>query len=414
MHGDIRSELCPQSPAAGAPGDLGRRSSAGEVPLPVILAFVLMCLTLAGVSELAGEEAAGEKSAPYAPKLLKQGDVIRQPVWGVEITIPEFEFWADHGMNAQPNFVLAANSNGPCILHLSMFAEWTRRPIPPEECRTSYAGDPSRVRKLSDARLISHETAPITFTRFDQTIEWEGEDVLQNQLYAYWTRSDHCFELHVSAIACADFDRQSMPILRSVRIGPETGATVETTRLALARGGDPRDWKHHYTAAMGFLFSADQRFWQFGGAKEAGVKLTVEVPPPDAVAARRHLEAALTLGGVSIAPAARVAIHLYLGQTYVLEEDTLGELRHSEAALELAREVDVHAELLERLILDVALTRVEADREEAACDLIREHFLGMEADERKRKAADVRREKDLKRLRKAACYKALVKELDLR
>ena len=374
------------------------------------------CLGLIGTPAGRAEETVRAEREPYAPKLLKQGDVIRHPVWGVEITIPGFEYWDEEGMNVQPNFVLAASSEGACLLHLSMFAEPTREPVSPPECRTHYAGDPARVRGLAEARFIRESTEPVTYTRFDQQVEWKGQRALSNQLYGYWTRGVHCFELHVSAIECPGFDAQAMPILESVRIGPDTGATVATIRVAMRDGGDPRDWQNHLTAAMDFLFSGDPAFWWLRGYKEAGMKMTRAsgIPPPDPVTARRFLRAALDLGGASIGPATRVVIELEMSSTYYLEGDLDGGLPHEEAALALARKLDPpDEELVRRITLGVAMTRTDAGRPEAACDIVKKYFLGLDPAGRERVAHQIKEEKALASLRRNRCYRALRKELGL-
>ncbi len=251
------------------------------------------------------------------PKLLKQGDVIRHPTWGVVITIPNFEYWKDNSMQAQANYILGATSSGACNLTLSMFVENDKDGVTPEECRLGYMGNPDKLKKQRDVRIIEQSVAPVTYTLFEQNWSSAGVDITQNQLYGYWTRGRLCFELHISAIMCDSgaFARQAKPILESVGIGPDTGATLETVDLALRGGPDPLGWEAHMLVAGIYLHRID---------------------PPDPARARSFYDTALRLGKESIPMTALYVIEEGIGIAWLMEDRGAEAIPHLERALTVA------------------------------------------------------------------------------
>jgi hypothetical protein len=101
------------------------------------------------------------------PGLEVEGNLVRHPIWGVQVQIPGYEPWTDHGMSHQANFILAAHASTGCGLNLSMFVEITAAGATAEECRRHYLGNPEPLRKDRDVRLHENQVSPITYTLYD-------------------------------------------------------------------------------------------------------------------------------------------------------------------------------------------------------------------------------------------------------
>lgn len=372
--------------------------------------------SLAAVSVLAAAAAilAGEAGAqgppprkrdPYRPKLLREGDLVRHPVWGVEISVPGFKDWSDHPMSRQANWILGAQSGGACELNLTMFVEITKEGAAPGECREAYVGDPDRVRKTKGARLIEHQAGPLTYTRFDMEVRLGAGRLVQNQLYGYWTRGEHCFELHVSAVECGEpFDGQAMPILRSVRILEDTGATLETVSLALRFGGDPRDWDTHLAAATMYLYQDDK---------------------PER--ARRFYESALRLGGDEQESHLLWGIHEGIGLSWLMQDqgrEALEPLRLALADARAAKEPVLPEDwegprptpvsgMIEETLTNLACAHSLIGEIDEACRFAREALAAVPPEARPSSVEEMRKDKQLKPLRKSACFKGLLRELGL-
>lgn len=360
-----------------------------------------------------GADETSSKPPNYVPKLIKQGDVIRHPTWGVEITIPGFEYWKDNEMQVQANHILGALSKGTCDLNLTMFVENDQEGVTPDQCRKGYAGSPERLRKMRDVLLLEQAVSPITYSLFDQTWTSGGARFIQHQLYGYWTRGNLCFELHMSSAECdtAPFVRQAKSILESVRIGEDTGATLETVNIALHGGPDPLGWESHMLAG--------------------GVVLHLS-KPPDPERARRLYEAALRMGGEAIPALARYYIEAGIGLAWLQEDKGVEAIAPLERGLKAARqmpetEVPPEAALskpgveapkppsksasIEETIDNLMCAHSLAGNIDDACAYAREVLTPLDPKRRKEKLDQYRKDKQVRRLLKSECYRALLEEL---
>lgn len=75
---------------------------------------------------LAGSTAPGAvpQARKSGPDFEVDGNVVRHPVWGVQVEVPEYEPWDDiQDLSEKPNFVLAAESHQACGLPITMWVE---------------------------------------------------------------------------------------------------------------------------------------------------------------------------------------------------------------------------------------------------------------------------------------------------
>ena len=235
-------------------------------------------------------------TVPEKNRLVVKDNLIRNPLWGVELQIPGYAPWDDYPMGNQANFVLAAESDVSCGLNISLFVETIEEGTTSEECRLGYPGSPGPLAKDRDVVLHEQAVSPITFTLFDYVLE---ENLLNNQLYAYWTRRDLCFELHISSMNCKGFEGIVNPIFGSVKILEDQGVTLETVNVAMNQGGDPRDWLLHFQVASIYLHRME---------------------PSKPERARRFYESSLTLGKSSISPRFLWLIEEGIGITWLSQD----------------------------------------------------------------------------------------------
>ncbi len=347
---------------------------------------------------LAGEPAA----APVSLDFEVEGDFIRHPIWGVQIQVPGYAAWDELAdLRPRPNFVLAASSDQTCHLPVTMWVERIPDGTTPEQCRRGFMGNPEPIRKSRDAWLFEEQTAPVTYTLFDMFLQkGNPSGPVQNQLYGYWVRSGHCFELHVSSMDCSGFAAQAMPILQSVKISEDTGATIETVALAKRTGGDPRSW-HMHLAMAGLIFYGkglgDPKAPESGKLNDPG-------------RARRFYESALRLGGDDIPPSDLWLIEEGIGISWLRQEDGQHALSHLERALVTARmPADARIPVWETLY-NLACAHTLAGDLEAACGRLREMFSGLGPERWASEMKTIRDDRQLKPLRKADCFKALASE----
>lgn len=302
-------------------------------------------------------------------------------------------------MQDQANYILGAQARGACEVNITMFVEIDREGATPEECRRGYMGNPARLRKDRDVLLIEESTSPETYTRFDQTWRSSSGQVTQNQLYGYWTRGELCFEIHLSSIQCPSFTEQARPILDSVRIGPDTGATLETVSLALEGGPDPLGWESHQLVGGLYLHKAE---------------------PRNPARARRFYDAALRIGGEAILQENRYLIEAGNGIAWLMQDKGAEAIPHLERALGAARAMpDIESEpkpstkddAVKETLYNLACAHSLAGNTSAACDRAREHLETMNEAERNASLKDYRKDKQLKALRKSVCFKTLLKDL---
>lgn len=79
----------------------------------------------------------------------------------------------------------------------------------------------------------------------------------QNQLYGYWSRSETCFELHVSSMGCSAFADLTLPNLRSVEIIDQPDVTLDTVMMARLGNKLPTDREIHRSLAGIYLHQAN-------------------------------------------------------------------------------------------------------------------------------------------------------------
>jgi hypothetical protein len=337
-----------------------------------------------------------------APSGAKQ---LRFPEWGVELTIPGYKTWDDYpSNNFRSNFLFAAQTVGACRLNLSMFVENEREGASAEECVRGphrYQGNPDLLSGRKDVRAIEHQATPLTFTRFDQVFD-DPKDRLtgafvrahgafvQNQLYGYWTRGRYCFELHISSVSCPSFPEQAVPILRSVTIGPDTGATLETVELARTMGGRPGDWRLHTIVAKRY---SEEKSWHaavpfYRYALAAGAE---SIPPPDRV------DLLFGLGDALVRPEESRREGIDLLRKALEEADQLGDTARARSALFA-------------LAWSVALS----DDRDGSCARARELLSPLGKKERNNFVREIRENWPCHALHQSDCYRALLEELGLK
>ncbi len=331
--------------------------------------------------------------------------LVRLSVWGIELTIPGYRTWDDYpSSDYGANFLFAARSSGTCELNLSMFAEECEEGATPEQCvrgRRPYAGNPETLARWKNVRGLEHQAAPLTYTRFDQVLDDLRDPVagpfikshgpvVQNQLYGYWTRGHYCFELHISAIACASFTEQAMPIVRSVTIGPDTGATHETILMARLTGAPHNSYRVHAAVAKDY---SNRKFW---------------------ASAVPFYRSALALGGESISDTDRIDLQVGLGDALIRPNDSRAEgIGFLEQALQSAQKIGDAARVrtvLFPLSWGLALT---GDTENA-CARVRALLEPLNGKDRKEYVREIRDTWPCHALHRAKCYKELLATLDLK
>lgn len=368
-----------------------------------VLIEVLTAALVFLVSTHASAATPSPEHARYVPIVQREGDVIRQPTWGVELTIPKFTLWKENPMQGRPNYVLAAQSQRTCALNLSMFVENDKDGVTPEECRRGYAGNPEKLRARKDVTLIDAPSGPLTYSRFDQQVAPGESRLTMNQLYGYWTRDNLCFEVHISSLGCdsGTFTAEALPIVASVKIGPDTGATLETVALALGGGPDPVGWKSHEL---------------LGGIRLHGAKPS---RPGDA---RRFYEAALRLGSASIPPLELYDIEAGIAITWLEEHKGIEAIPHLERAISAIRsdsgtdgdsDATPRQNLLDEALYNLVCAHSLAGNPEAACSSARELLSPMDQEHRRAKLKQLRKDDDTTTLLKSDCYDHLLTDLGL-
>ncbi len=353
------------------------------IPLPA--ATVLALATFAGVL------------APLAGAMTPSLHVVRNTLWGVEVSVPGYEP-SDHPLRAQSNFVLAATSTSrACRLGLSMFVAETHPGATPEDCRGSDIGDPDALSGRSDVQLIDQKEGPVAWSLFDRTLESRGgSQATYHQLYGYWTRDDLCFTLRVvSGEECDSFPKKAMSILRSVRVLRDAGATLETAELAKRRGGDPRDWRLHLQAAEAYMRDEAHR---------------------NPERARRFYASALRLAGARITPADRLAIEEGIGFSWLAEDNGEEAIPHLDRALEAARRGGrvVPPERLQDALYGLASAHALEGDVDAACGYARRWLEGKSGSDLKPAAKRIRKDPQMEALSGSDCYQAVLADLGLR
>ena len=330
--------------------------------------------------------------------------LVQLPVWGIELAIPGYRSWDDYpASNYGPNFLLAALSSGTCELNLSMFAEECKEGATPEQCvrgPRSYAGNPDTVARWKNIRGLEHQSAPLNYTRFDQVLDDPRDPVagafikshgpvVQNQLYGYWTRGRYCFELHISSIACASFTEQAMSIVRSMTIGPDTGATHETVLMARLTGAPHNSYQVHAAVARNY---SDRKAW---------------------AAAVPFYRSALALGDASIPDTERIDLQVGLGDALIRPNDSRAEgIGFLEQALQSAQTIG-DAERVRTILFPLSWGLALAGDTDNACARVRALLEPLHGKDRKEYVREIRDSWPCHALHRAECYKELLGTMDV-
>ena len=341
---------------------------------PVFAACATIAAVVAGSPALAGSSAAGR--------------TVRDPVWGVELRVPGYEP-ADHPLRGQSNFIMAASAGErACRLNLSLFVSQVAHGATPAECRENDVGDPDALSSRDDVDLVEEKAAPVAYSLFDRTLESKaGAQRMFHEL--------------------GGFPGKAMGILRSVRVGRDTGATLETVEFAKRKGGDPRDWRLHLMVAQAYLRDEDHR---------------------NPARARRFYESALQIGGPRLKEVDRLAIEQGLGLTWLAEENGREAIPHLERALQLARLAEQGArrrgsedeapggtgDRQREAIYALASAQAMSGNVAASCGYARRWLQAQDVSELKPAAKKIRKDPQMEALTGSECYQALLSDLGLR
>jgi hypothetical protein len=323
---------------------------------------------------------------------------VRNNVWGVEVAVPGFEA-SEHPLNAQSNFVLAANSNSrACSLNLSLFVSQGHEDGTAEDCRASDIGDPDVLAERSDVTVVDQSSSPDAWTQFDRVLESRGgAQATYHQLYGYFSRKDLCFTLRVSAgEECQVFPKRAMSILHSVHLLADTGATLETAEFAKRRGGDARDWKLHLLVAEAYMHDESHR---------------------NPERARRFYASALRLAGPRMKAPDRLNAEQGIGLTWLAEDNGEEAIPHLERALHASKRTGGAAPQSphesETLYALASAHALEGDVD-AACLLARTWLQAQASSDLKAAAKRIRKDPQMEALSGSDCYQTLLSDLGLR
>ena len=320
-----------------------------------------------------------------------QATIIVDKMWGVALRFDGYQEWKDHPLYGKPNLVFAGRSSTqPCELLISMFTEIVPPGATARECREKYTGNPARVRERTDVTLLEYLASPLTYTLFDQRYERPYPGYVQSHLFGYWTRDDICFELHVSSPNCSTFRILAVPILESVRLSPDNGATQETVILARKTGKLPDDWKIHMMAASLYLYSKPSR--------------------PDR--ARRFYMSALDRAGSDLDPKSQWAIQEGIALAWLAEDDGEKALPYLVRALEVNERNYPAPGPRGETLFNLACARALMGETEKACAQLAECLSVQDAAGKERTLERMRSDRQLASVRDCECYRALMATLE--
>jgi hypothetical protein len=350
---------------------------------------LMLCLGGSLISQESSiEEIAEPLDSKETAKFQGHVTLVKVPVWGVELKVAGYQRWSDHPGWGQPNFLFAGTSSGRCPLNLSMFVETFVQGGTAEECRKQYKGNPDALSRQRGVTLLENEVRPITYTVFDMEVQGEksGPGFAYHQLYAYWTRADLCFELHVSSGNCGDFPVTVAPILQSVHLSEDTGATLETVSLAKQSQGDPRDWRLHMAVAGYYLHTAK---------------------PNNPSRARRFYLSALKQAPAEIEANDRWLIEEGVGLSWLMQDQGGPALAPLERGLEIARRGGTPPEALPESLYNLGCAHALTGDFEKACGYL-ESYLGPSGSAgQSSRMSEIQKDKQLKALTKQPCFKKL-------
>ena len=326
---------------------------------------------------------AGKKEEP--------GKLVEDTTWGVSFRAPKFKRLKDHPLEGQPNYILWGEIPGKCSLDLSAFVETVPWGTSASDCRLGFPGNPEGVAAQPEYTLIRQEEEPVTFTLYDNAV---GGGVIQNQLYAYWTRDDLCFEIHISAMNCDVFETRALPIIQSIALSEDTGATLETVALASEFGGQPGDWGLHLMAASVYLHDEE------------------EVKPE---LARRFYGSALERGGEEMNDYQRWIAEEGIALALLAEDKGAEAIYHLQQALQLASSwsnASERAGLREETLFNLACAHPLAGNSAEACSSLQELLRTIPPGSQTDQVRDIETDPQLSAVRASECYQKLGIETD--
>lgn len=323
-------------------------------------------------------------------------NIIKDEMWGIEFKLDGYNEWTDHPLRGQPNFIVAGKSNSQsCEILLSMFAE----PAPPnasaQGCRKKYLKDPKELeesayamsKQKSQVILIESKDTPLTYTLLDQRFDG-SKPLVDNALYGYWIRDDICLELHVSSINCTNFKALAIPILASVHIIPDNGATPETVAIARKIGSVPGDWKVHMKVADIYLYSNQ--------------------PLPER--ARHFYESALKRARSNIDEQGKWHIEEGIGLAWLTEDNGKKALPYFLKALDAAQKGNLVNHARSETFYNIACAYSLMGETQKACEALNVSLSIQDTAGKVRTIKQAQDDKNLTSIHNTKCYLSLIKE----
>jgi hypothetical protein len=324
--------------------------------------------------------------------------VIKDEMWGIEFKLDGYHEWPDHPLRDQLNFIFAGKSYfQSCQLLVSMFARPASNDATPQSCRKTYLKDPKALedsiyemtKQKSTVVVVESKDAPLTYTFLDRRFEGP-KTFVDHALYGYWVRNDTCLDLHVSSINCNNFKELAMPILESVRITPDNGATPETVaiaRLSSKMNSRPGDWQVHMIVGDKYLY-----------AKQ---------PMPDR--ARHFYESALKRAGSSIDEGGRWQLQEGIGLAWLSENSGKNALPYFIKALDAVDKGNLGIGRRSETFYNMACAYSLAGETKKACKALDDSLSIQDTAGKEKTIKQMQDDEQLKSIHNSECYLSLLK-----
>lgn len=342
-------------------------------------------------------------TAAESPPIETQHEVyrttlVRELIWGVEVTIPHYEERTDSIIAGQSYFVLAAYSHGRCELMLSMTVRHVAEGTSADACRRQTIWNPKDLAKhMSEFRVLESQEFPLTYMIYDQLDQnpdrIPGRAEITQHAMGHWVRNDDCFVLSVRSAQCPTFVYDVLPILRSIALLEDTGTTIESLTLAKQQARDPTDFTFQLSLAERSIYDDE---------------------PHDLAHARDLFHSVLNIAGEDIDLETRYRVARGLGYAWLLDGDGGQATLHLEEAVGLERELDqepLSIKETQYLLLSAYSLSKDLDH---ACPLASHLLTDLPAGDRPYFVKFVKKDRRMKRLRKSSCYKKLLEEHELK
>jgi len=328
-------------------------------------------------------------------------NIIKDEMWGIEFKLDGYNEWTDHPLRTQINSIFAGKSNSQsCQILLSMFAKPASPEASAQGCRKKYLKNPKTIeestyeisKQRSQVVLVDSKDALLTYTLFNQRFEGP-KPFVDNALYGYWMRDDTCLELHVSSINCTNFKELAMPILESVRIKPDNGATPETVAIArLSHKQDvmPGDWQVHLMVGDKYLY-----------AKQ---------PMPDR--ARHFYESALERAGSSIDERGRWHLQEGIGLAWLAENNGKNALPYFIKALDAVNKGTLGTDSRWETFYNLACAYSLIGETKKACKSLNDSLSIQNTTDKEKTIKRMQDDEQLKSIHNSECYLSLIKVFD--